>query len=421
MSDVVIGTLRLRGPHASRLARVAATTLPAALDAALAGYPDGRVQVVCVPFPVDAGLDDGTLAALWAEAIRAAVHDTLVAGATGRASTAAPDPATGASAPTAADAVRAALAWVAGGARADAVPRQAWRVADPVLVDECRALLAGRWAEVVSALARSVRQAVASGARTGPADHADRHGGGSVETAGADRAGDGTATAGEDAPRPGPTATDPLTEPPTARGSTGSPGEKARVAADLALVSEVGDLVDETTSAVVDTAHLTTAAGLALLYPWLADHCRAAVVLHPQVPAARVRAEALALLVSAQDPPRDDPLVRLLAGYGRGAGEAGPDLPMSGGVNLRRLDEVDQSAQEVLRHFAALLPGFEGSSADFVRREWVSRTGLLDDRIDHVRLSAAARPLDVVLGALPYPLGLLALPWCRPISVRWQR
>ena len=51
-----------------RLARVAATTLPAALDAALDGYPDGRVDVVSVPFPVDAGLDDSTLAALWAEA-----------------------------------------------------------------------------------------------------------------------------------------------------------------------------------------------------------------------------------------------------------------------------------------------------------------------------------------------------------------
>ena len=51
MSDVVIGTLRLRGPHASRLARVAATTLPAALDEALAGYPDGRVDVVSVPYP----------------------------------------------------------------------------------------------------------------------------------------------------------------------------------------------------------------------------------------------------------------------------------------------------------------------------------------------------------------------------------
>jgi len=418
VSDVVIGTLRLRGPHASRLARVAATTLPAALDEALAGYPDGRVDVVSVPFPVDAGLDDGTLAALWAEAIRAAVHDTLVAGARGRAWTAAPDEVTGWSAPTAADAVRAALAWVAGGARPDAVPRQAWRVADPLLVDECRTLLASRWAEVVGALARSARRAGTPGAPDGPADEADRDAPGGAATAVTDPAEEVAATAAEAALRPGPTASDVVGEPLTSPGSHGDPGERARVAADLALVSTVDDLVDETTSAVVDTAHLTTAAGLVLLYPWLTDHCRAAVALHPDLPAAPVRAEALALLVSAQDPPRGDPLVRLLAGS---AGEAGLDLPVSGPVNLRRLDEVEQSAREVLRNFVALLPGLEGSSADFVRREWVTRAGLLDERTDHVRLSAAARPLDVVLGALPYPLGVLVLPWSRPISVRWQR
>lgn len=418
MSDVVIGTLRLRGPHASRLARVAATTLPAALDAALDGYPDGRVDVVSVPFPVDAGLDDSTLAALWAEAIRAAVHDTLAAGARGRVSTAEPEQVTARSAPTAADAVRVALAWVAGGARPDAVPRQAWRVADPLLVDECHRLLAGRWGEVVGALARVVSQGGAPVVARAPEHERDRDGLRGAGSAVTPAEVDATEAAGEGAARPGHPASDPVGDPPTSPGSLGAPGERARAAADLALVSTVGDLVDETSSAVIDTAHLTTAAGLVLLYPWLADHCRFAVALHPGLPAAPVRAAALALLVSAQDPPRDDPLVRLLAGS---PGEAGLHLPVPGAVNLRRPDEVEQSAQEVLRNFAALLPGFAGSTADFVRAEWVMRAGLLDERSDHVRLSAAARPLDVVLGALPYPLGLLALPWSRPISVRWQR
>src|SRR6478609_11827054 len=63
--------LRLRGPGAPRLARVAATTLPAALDRALADVGDVRLEHVAVTLDLSVDdYDDETLAVLWAEAIR---------------------------------------------------------------------------------------------------------------------------------------------------------------------------------------------------------------------------------------------------------------------------------------------------------------------------------------------------------------
>ncbi|WP_344254195.1 hypothetical protein, partial [Actinoplanes campanulatus] len=81
MTDVAVGTLRIRGPHAGRLARVAARMLPAALDRALADVDDVVVDRVEVRLAVDVdGCDDETLAVLWADAIRARV----LAGGDGR-------------------------------------------------------------------------------------------------------------------------------------------------------------------------------------------------------------------------------------------------------------------------------------------------------------------------------------------------
>ncbi len=163
----------------------------------------------------------------------------------------------------------------------------------------------------------------------------------------------------------------------------------------------------------MDLDRLTRAAGLALLYPWLADHCRGAVDAVPLEPAHAVRAVALAALVDADDPALlDDPLVRHLAGMR----DADPAVPPP------RYDtsEVRDAAAGVLRSFAALLPGFAGSSAAFVRREWIERPGLLERDRETALLLAHVRPLDVVLGALPYPLGLFALPWCGPVTVRFR-
>lgn len=410
MSDVVIGSLRLRGPLAGRLARVAATALPAALDAALAGYPDGQVDAVSVPFTVDPGLDDATIAVLWAEAIRAAVHEVLGPPVPEEVARHSPPPGPGWHLPTPADAVHASLAWLAGGARRDAVPRDAWLVSHPLLADECRRLLGGQWEVVVAALAGTVGGPSGAAART--SSEAGTSGPRPSQDAGGGARPDAHPTPAEPAAGTptGRTASEPLD--PRVAGT--DPAHRAQVAADLARASTVADLLDGSTPTAIDTSLITTAAGLVLLYPWLADHCRAAEDLHPGLDPAEVRIRALAALVATDlTGPADlaDPLVVRLAGL---------DHPVDHPAPLRRQREVVESADAVLRSFAALLPGFGGSSPQFVRREWVRRTGLLDEHHDPVRLTAATRPLDVVLDHLPYPLGLFALPWCPPLAVRFR-
>jgi hypothetical protein len=72
-----VDTLRLRGPHARRFASVAARALPAALERAMAGVGDVRLDRVEVSLDLDPGdYDDQTLAILWADAIRARVLAT---------------------------------------------------------------------------------------------------------------------------------------------------------------------------------------------------------------------------------------------------------------------------------------------------------------------------------------------------------
>ena len=65
-------------------------------------------------------------------------------------------------------------------------------------------------------------------------------------------------------------------------------------------------------------------------------------------------------------------------------------------------------------------PGFERSSESFVRASWIVRAGLLDTDRDPVLLTAATHPLDVLLPRLPYPVGLLKLPWSPPVTVRFR-
>ena len=174
--------------------------------------------------------------------------------------------------------------------------------------------------------------------------------------------------------------------------------------------------------AEIDLATVTRAAGLVLLYPWLGDHAAAAVERHPRLDPVEVREAALALVVDPADPGLvHDPLVRLLAGRddpcdGGDEGLAGAAPP----APLPELEAVRESADGVLAAFAALLPGFAGSTADFVRQAWVARLGLLETELDPVRLTAATHPLDVVLAALPYPRDLVRLPWSRVLSVRFR-
>jgi hypothetical protein len=110
-----------------------------------------------------------------------------------------------------------------------------------------------------------------------------------------------------------------------------------------------------------------------------------------------------------------DPLVRLLAGdEGDGVPAALPLEPAAAPVTLA-------AAEVVCRRFARALPGFENSSVDFVRQGFVWRDAALDRTADQVRVWLAARPLDIVLDRLRYPLGVVALAWTPTIVIERER
>jgi hypothetical protein len=415
MTDVVVETLRLRGPGAPRLARVAAAALPAALDRALADVADARIDRLDVPLALDLDADDETLATLWADAIRARVLERV-----GRRT---PPPRPGPAAAPALPAPRvgprearaAAEAWLAHRRPRGDLPLAALALATAGTGDQpARDLLLMRLDEAVAAAVRMPSR---------PAPHrpsADRPAT-ITDGAAADRRPAAVGSAGPadaalphlDAPPAGPP--NPATTPGAEPGSGPASGQ-ARLAAARTRLAALADLVAGSTSPrlTLPLELVTRAAGLFLLYPWLADHCRRAVDLHPGADETEVRARALAAVVDPGDLGLvADPLVALLAGI-RPGGISAPAVP------LPRQAEVDAEAGRVLASFAALLPGFGASSAPFVRREWIRRAGLVDPELDPVRVEVVSHPLDVVLPALPYPYSLVKLPWSPVLAARWR-
>lgn len=400
MTDVAVDTLRLRGPHARRLTAVAVGALPAALERALADVGDVDLERVDVRLDLDVDeYDDATLAVLWADAIRAVV--LAAAAGTRRATTPSPTPVVRASRRTwgTAEVLTAARSWLSSGARE--LPPALLALGDP---GTARAVAAAagpdEWSRLVTLLGR-----VLGLLPPAPADPPRR-------------------TSDPVAPQE-PSAYDveapAVPVRPTAEGRP--PGSDAAEVGSRApgpdLVTRVQQALSELTGLTksspveVGPSTLTRAAGLVLLYPWLADHCRRAEELHPRLDPVDVREAALAALLGDELVWLDDPLVALLAG--RRQPETGrARLP------LPQWDEVAASAVGVLRSFAALLPGFESSTPAFVRDSWIVRLGLVDLDRDPVLLAAATHPLDVLLPLLPYPVGLVKLPWSPPITVRFR-
>lgn len=157
--------------------------------------------------------------------------------------------------------------------------------------------------------------------------------------------------------------------------------------------------------------------GLVLLYPWLSDYLSGEL---PRIdgmtgidPETAQRVWALAALADA-DPETHlgDPLASLLAGDGLGAER---DWRR---VRVEAAPGFEAAREGVLDSFRKVLPGFEESSAQYLRR-WFIRRGAYIDPLEAgsylVRLEAG--PLDAVLGALPFPLESLALPWSPTILV----
>lgn len=401
MTDVAVDTLRLRGPHARRLTAVAAGALPAALERALAAVGDVSVDRVAVTLDLDPDdYDDATLAILWADAIRAGVLATGASAATRTGHRATPD--TG---PVprrmwgTAEVLAAARTWLA--ADAPGLPPPLLALGEPATA-RAVAAAAGpdQWSRLMAVLARRlglVRPEAADPTEGPPAPVTQ-------EEPSAYDAGLPAASSPPAGPaRPDGAAADEAT------GAGPGPVPDPRVEPALA---ELAGLV-EAAATDVGPSTLTRAAGLVLLYPWLAEHCRSAEELHPGLDPHDVREAALAALVDDDLTAVDDPLVALLAGR---------EDPVPGRVRLPLpvQEEVADSAARVLRSFARLLPGFEASTPAFVRESWIVRLGLVDRRRDPVLLTATTHPFDVLLPLLPYPVGLVKLPWSPPLTVRFR-
>jgi hypothetical protein len=166
----------------------------------------------------------------------------------------------------------------------------------------------------------------------------------------------------------------------------------------------------ETQPAGDETAWWTRVGGLVLLYPWLADLLQADV---PTDAGLAHRSWALAAIMAPGEEPRllGDPLVRILAGDD-------PARPVQRLPAPEEPERLVAAGEEVLRSFAACLPGFEESSADYLRRFVLERGGLvavLPEDAYGIRLEPL--PLDPILARLPYPLGPFRLPWTRPTHV----
>jgi hypothetical protein len=417
MTDVVVDRLRIRGGHARRLATVAARALPGALERALSDLADVELGRLTVRLGDPADHDDATLAALWADGIRQAALDAgarVRAAGAGGASRDDPLGVSGAPAvaggPGIGDAradgvagveeVTAALAgWLAAGATA--VPSEVAALSDPQLA---AVVLRRLGAERATALAVALADRAG---RLEAAQHGPPTCAGAPEPAGRpDHPDHGRPHRG----RPGDVATRTGAASPSSKTDAGALADQV-VAAARAL----RPLLELHGGAAVDPAGVTRAAGVVLAYPWLADVCREAVDQHPRAEPSHPRRVALAALADPDDLDLvDDPLVCFLAGAPAGSTPAGRLAP------LDARGEVRAAADDVLRRFVALLPGFERSSTGFIRAAWVLRAGALDLGHDPARLVARTAPLDVVLPRLPYPVGLLRLPWTPVLTVRFR-
>jgi hypothetical protein len=405
VTDLAVDTLRLRGPGARRLGRVAATALPAALERALADVSDVQIDSVAVKLDLDPeDYDDETLAVLWADAIRSRVleHAPRRSRRPGPGPSSAPGRASSATVRRA-DVVSAARAWLAaerGANGASPVPALLLKLGEPAVAARVRAgLRADEWSDLVLRLASTV---VPAFPRSRPEPMPDSE---STQT---------VTGGGVDLERPAPSSPRPDRAPPAdhIQAVNVSRRMEGLVLARLEALAAVA--IDDGGSFAAEA--ITRAAGLVLLYPWLADHCRRAEALHPALDPIDVREAALAAVVSAADESfADDSLVRFLAGRPDPLSHEPRDrVPLTHGA------EVSNSAHGVLVAFTTLLPGFERSSDTFVRDSWIARLGRLDTDRDPALLTAVTHPLDVVLPLLPYPIGLVKLRWSPLLTARFR-
>ena len=412
MTDLAVDRLILRGPGGRQLADVAARHLPAALDRAFADVDDVVLDRVTVRLPLDPSAYDGqTLATLWADAIRKEVLASGV-GVRRNTSDASRDDHPGRgeerARPRASEIADLAATWSSSGGSPGPIPRALLGLGDRRVAAHVAASMGPEsWRRLLGQLAETLGT---------DGDIEDPRG--RTEPTASDRIGHEPTS--EPAARTAPK--------PAAEGAQGEEQGAAsasdRVTADnggalihaeedevLHRLEVLAELAGDGTGPIEVTS-LTRAAGLALLWPWLADLCREVERREADSEPFLLRARALAHLADPDRPDLvDDPFVRLLAGVSEGESVTPTTRPSEGLV---------AATDRVLAAFAVLLPGFGDSSGRFVRDEWVLRQGTLDMSDSPVALVAATHPLDVLLPALPYPVSLFKLPWSEPVSVRFR-
>ncbi len=394
-----------------RLETVARGRLPAALDRQLGASPSIELDRVTVRLDVDPlALDDETLATLWAGRIR----DGILA----------------ASRHEGAPARRDAPSWsVLDGRDVDREPI----APDGPLVPTARRVIAG---DRIAALA--IARAVERGPETVAAELAGGLAPGErralvarlvaeasrLQSRRRDPSGDGPGRAGRP-PRERAVAGATVVRAGRSWPAVLDRASRRLAAADRAAAraARPADGARGLRSGVVRSARprptaepglRTTVAGIALLWPWLASTLPAAVARLPDQRPADARRLALAALVQDEPAAVDDPLVLLLAG---------DDPTADPSVIVVTPGELAAAAEDVvatLDGFAEALPGFAGSSPDFLRREFLVRPGRLGRIGDEVTIDLAPLPLDPAAARLPYPIAAFRLPWTPPIRARLE-
>ncbi len=168
------------------------------------------------------------------------------------------------------------------------------------------------------------------------------------------------------------------------------------------------------------------AAGLVLLHPYLPrlldatglhPAVRRGPIAEPQLPAA---AGLLHWLASGSDTAAahefahefELPFIKLL--LGRDPDTPLPHAPPPPDGALR--DEGAALLDAVLAHWQAL----RGTSVAGLRTSFLQRRGHLERRDDAWRLRVEAESFDILLGLLPWGLGLVRLPWmAQPLLTEW--
>jgi hypothetical protein len=159
--------------------------------------------------------------------------------------------------------------------------------------------------------------------------------------------------------------------------------------------------------------------GLTLLHPFLPLFFEATEVKPLDRPELSARslpraAALLAFLATGEEESHEYEIgfIKLLLGL-----TLETPLPIAAGLLTRAdRDEADGLLRAVIDHWSAL----KSTSVDGLRASFLQRRGLLRAEEQGWRLRIESAPFDVLLGQLPWGIGIIKLPWMeKPIFTEW--